>query len=89
MERIVSLPIFIAKENEWFVAACPILDIATQGKTEAEVRENMKTLIEDYMSDPDTYKPPLRDIISSSVSMTTIPIKVNYVHGKTPAAAPA
>lgn len=78
MERIVSLPIFITKENEWFVACCPVLDIATQGKSEEEVRENMKELIKEYMKDPDTYKPALRDIVSASVVMTTIPFRVDY-----------
>jgi predicted RNase H-like HicB family nuclease len=50
----VPLPILIAKEKKWFVVSCPILDIATQGKTEKEVKENMADLINDYLSDPDT-----------------------------------
>ena len=33
-----------------------MLDIATQGRTEEEVRENMMDLIEEYMEDPDTQK---------------------------------
>ena len=52
----VPLPILITKENKWFVASCPILDIATQGKTEKEVKENMADLINDYLNDPDTPK---------------------------------
>ena len=32
----ISVPIFITKEGEWFVACCPMLDIATQGRTEEE-----------------------------------------------------
>jgi predicted RNase H-like HicB family nuclease len=31
-----------------------MLDIATQGKSEEEVKENMVDLIHDYLSDPDT-----------------------------------
>lgn len=50
----VPLPIIIAKEDKWFVASCPVLDVATQGKTEKEVKENMKDLIKDYFKDPDT-----------------------------------
>jgi predicted RNase H-like HicB family nuclease len=53
----VPLPILITKEKKWFVASCPILDIATQGKTEKEVKENMVDLINEYLSDPDTPKP--------------------------------
>ncbi|MCD6522122.1 MAG: type II toxin-antitoxin system HicB family antitoxin [Candidatus Diapherotrites archaeon] len=57
MKRAVPLPIVITKEGKWFVASCPILDIATQGRTEKEVKENMKDLINEYMRDPDTPKP--------------------------------
>lgn len=52
----IPLPVVITKEGDWFVAFCPILDIATQGKTEAEVKENMEDLIKDYFHDPDTLK---------------------------------
>jgi len=34
-----------------------MLDIATQGRTEEEVKENMADLIDEYMEDPDTPKP--------------------------------
>ena len=70
----VPLPILIAKENKWFVASCPILDIATQGKTEKEVKENMADLINDYLNDPDTPKPSMEDLMS--LSLTNIPVKV-------------
>lgn len=53
MDRF-PFPIFIGKEGEWFVACCPVLDIATQGRTGEEVKENMADLIEEYMEDPDT-----------------------------------
>lgn len=48
----LPLPIVISKEGKWFVASCPILDIATQGKTEEEVKEMMQDLINDYFKDP-------------------------------------
>jgi predicted RNase H-like HicB family nuclease len=70
----VPLPILITKENKWFVASCPILDIATQGKTEREVKENMADLMNEYLSDPDTTKPSLEDLMS--LSLTNIPVKV-------------
>ena len=38
---VISFPVLISKEGKWFVACCPILDIATQGRTEEEVKENM------------------------------------------------
>jgi predicted RNase H-like HicB family nuclease len=78
----VPLPILIAKEGKWFVASCPLLDIATQGKTEKEVKENMAELINEYLSDPDTQKPSLDDLMS--LSLTNIPVKIpeRILHGK-------
>jgi predicted RNase H-like HicB family nuclease len=51
MKMQVPLPVVIAKEDKWFVASCPILDVDTQGKTEKEVKENMEDLINDYFND--------------------------------------
>lgn len=45
----ISLPVVVSKEGKWFVAACPLLDIATQGRTEKEVHENMRDLIKDVI----------------------------------------
>lgn len=84
----IPLPIFMAKEGKWFVASCPSLDIATQGKTEQEVKENMEELINEYFKDPDTPKPEIESIMS--VSLTNIPINVpeGVLHGrKTPSSA--
>ena len=74
MSSQIPLPILITKEGKWFVASCPILDIATQGKTEKEVKENMAELINEYLSDPDTPKPALDDLMS--LSLTNIFVKV-------------
>ena len=74
MTSQVPLPILITKENKWFIASCPILDIATQGKTEKEVKENMTDLINDYLNDPDTQKPTMEDLLS--LSLTNVPVKI-------------
>ena len=78
----LPFPIVISKENKWFVASCPLLDLATQGKTEAEVKENMVDLINDYLNDPDTQKPSMEDLLS--LSLTNIPVKVpeGVIHRK-------
>lgn len=52
VDKVFSL----TTEGKWFVAECPVLHIATQGKTEKEVKENMQDLIEEYLDDPDTPK---------------------------------
>jgi len=85
----IPLPILITKEGKWFVASCPILDIATQGKTEKEVKENMAELINDYLSDPDTPKPALDDLMSLSLTNIFVKVPEGVFHSKasTPAAA--
>ena len=76
-------PIFITKERKWFVAECSILGIATQGKTEKEVRDNMRDLIQEYLSDPDTPKTKIREIIPSSLTYLSVPIPEKLLYGKT------
>ncbi len=84
----VPLPILIAKEGKWFVASCPLLDIATQGKTEKEVKENMAELVNEYLSDPDITKPSLDDLMS--LSLANIPVKIpkGALLGKTSTTVP-
>lgn len=71
---LVSFPIVILKEGSYFVASCPSLDIATQGQTEKEVKENMQDLIQDYLSDEDTPKPEkIAELSSISFIQAKIP----------------
>ena len=53
----------------------PILDIAAQGMTEKEIKENMANLINDYLNDLDTQKPSIEDLMS--FSLINIPAKGN------------
>ena len=78
----IPIPIVIAKEGKWFVASSPVLDIATQGKTEKEVKENMADLINDYFKDPDTPKPQINTIME--ISITNIPVNIpeGVLHSK-------
>ena len=70
----VPVPILLTKEGKWFVASCPILDIATQGRTEREVKENLADLINEYLRDPDTTKPSLDNLMS--LSLANIPVRI-------------
>jgi len=78
----LPLPIVIARENKWYVASCPILDIATQGKTEKEAKENMAALIDEYLRDPDTTKPSLDDLMSLSLANVPVSVPESVLHGK-------
>jgi len=59
MRLKTPLPIVVAREGDWFVTSCPRLQLATQGKTEREARENLADLIRECRSDPDTNKASL------------------------------
>ena len=37
-----KLPVKITKKRKWFIASCPILDIVSQGETEASAKKNLK-----------------------------------------------
>ena len=89
MEELIRFPfpVFIAREGKWFVAECPILGIATQGKTDKEVRENMRDLIREYFSDPDTNKVKWQDLDSSFFTYISASIPKKFLHGKTQAVA--
>jgi predicted RNase H-like HicB family nuclease len=70
----IALPIVIAREGKWYVASCPLLDIASQGKTEDEAKKNIQALIKEYMKDPDTRKPNMKAL--RGLSLTTVPVTV-------------
>lgn len=66
------LPIILGREGKWYVTSCPVLDIATQGLTEKEARENIKDLIRDYLSDNETQKPNFADLRFPSLSYVEV-----------------
>ena len=74
-------PVFITREGKWFVAECPVLNLATQGRTEKELKDNMKELIEDYLKDPDTRKPVYRDLNFSSLTYIAASTPAELIHG--------
>ena len=37
----IKLPVQITKKRKWYVAACPILDISSQGSTEKKAKNNL------------------------------------------------
>jgi len=55
----IPLPVVIGKEDDVFIAWCPLVNVATQGETIEEVVENMEEMLLDYYSDPDTVKPKI------------------------------
>lgn len=41
-----NLTAIIEKEEDWYVAICPEVDVASQGRTVDEAKENLKEAVE-------------------------------------------
>jgi len=66
----------ITKEGKWYVALCPELDIASQGKTVEKALSNLKEALELYITDKDVKLPasqerPIVTIIKVEVDERT------------------
>ena len=46
----------IEKEDDWYVALCPELDVASQGKSVEEALRNLKEAVELYLEDESVQK---------------------------------
>ncbi len=64
----MRLSAVIKKEGKWFVAWCPELDIASQGKTKKEAISNLREAIELYLEDEDAERPKRAEIINIEVN---------------------
>lgn len=50
MERVFSASVW--KEDDWYVAQCLDVDVASQGKSEKEALENLKEALRLHFSPP-------------------------------------
>ncbi|MCP8321652.1 MAG: type II toxin-antitoxin system HicB family antitoxin [archaeon] len=53
----LELSAVLTKEGRWYVALCPELDVASQGKSIEEALKNLKEAIELYLEDEDAKMP--------------------------------
>jgi predicted RNase H-like HicB family nuclease len=42
----------VTRENEWFIAQCLEIDVASQGSTQDEALANLREALELYLEDP-------------------------------------
>lgn len=63
--------VVIEHEDQWYVAFCPELDIASQGKTIEEARANLKEAIELYLkhADPSEIHLPKEPLFLSALDI--------------------
>ena len=62
----------IEREDRWFVALCPELDVASQGKTTDEALKNLKEAIQLYLENAS--KSELRGVARSHPLITTLEV---------------
>jgi predicted RNase H-like HicB family nuclease len=55
--RSLEFSSVVTREGKWFVANCPELDIASQGKTVELALKNLEEAIELYLQDADAKVP--------------------------------
>ena len=68
----------LKKENGWYIAHCPPLDITTQGKTEAQARKNLKEAAELFVVscfERGTFEQALRELGWRVVAGSLVPQK--------------
>jgi len=57
MQSQLEFSAVITKDGKWYVALCPELDIASQGKSIEEALKNLKEAVELYLEDEDAKIP--------------------------------
>ena len=51
--RTDTFTAILEKEGDWYVALCPELDVASQGRTVEEARAMLKEAVEIFLEDAD------------------------------------
>jgi predicted RNase H-like HicB family nuclease len=57
--RSLEFSSVVTKEGKWYVAECPELEIASQGKTVELALKNLREAIELYLQDEDAKVPDI------------------------------
>ena len=77
MENLITVPFAVFKSpsgSKWYIATCPVLDIATQGESYEEAVKNIKEAIELYFEDEDTEKPTQESLESLRAGFLSVKV---------------
>lgn len=74
MKRHQQFTAIIEREGEWYVATCPELDIASQGMTVEEARDNLIEAIELFLEVADPSE--IRERLHNEVFVTQVGVLV-------------
>ncbi|WP_374688992.1 type II toxin-antitoxin system HicB family antitoxin [Promineifilum sp.] len=74
MKRRQQFTAIIEREGEWYVATCPELDIASQGMTVEEARDNLVEAIELFLEVADPSE--IQERLHNEVFVTQVGVLV-------------
>jgi predicted RNase H-like HicB family nuclease len=74
MSQIQQFTAIIERDGDWYVALCPELDIASQGKSVEEARENLSEAIELFFEVASPAE--IRDRMQPEVFITQVGVAV-------------
>ncbi|MHB8683650.1 MAG: type II toxin-antitoxin system HicB family antitoxin [Dehalococcoidia bacterium] len=74
MARSIQLTAVIEREDKWYVALCPELDVASQGETIEEARRNLIEALELFFETASAEEIARR--VSSEIYVTPIEVAV-------------
>ena len=69
-----QLTAVIEREGKWYVALCPELDVASQGKTIEEARKNLQEAVELFFETADPSE--VRSRLHSEIFVTRLEVAV-------------
>jgi predicted RNase H-like HicB family nuclease len=74
MKNTKQLTAIIEREDDWYVALCPELDIASQGKTIEEARDNLVEAVELFFSAASTSE--IQERLHTEIFVTRLEVSV-------------
>jgi predicted RNase H-like HicB family nuclease len=74
MKQKKQFTAIVEREDDWYVALCPELDIASQGKTIEEARDNLVEAVELFFETAST--PEIEERVHTEVFVTRLEVNV-------------
>jgi predicted RNase H-like HicB family nuclease len=74
MKQKKQLTAIIEREDDWYVALCPELDIASQGKTIEEARDNLIEALELFFETASSWE--IQERLHTEVFVTRIEVSI-------------
>jgi len=74
MSELRKFSAIIERDGDWYVALCPELDVASQGKSVSEARDNLQEAIEMFLEDASEGE--IEERMSDELYVTSVEVTV-------------